>query len=107
MRLNHLYARSLHSERKKEAFREKYFAAYDSCDQNPPEDRCIETGKLLPFYLHRRPADRFNVSSSKGAVAVGKLASLVILDADPATDLAAFSRVRTTIRTGQVIYSKP
>ena len=57
--------------------------------------------------LTTAPSDRFNVSSSKGTVEPGKLADLVLLDADPATDITAFSRVRTTIRTGQVIYSRP
>jgi len=57
--------------------------------------------------LTTAPAERFNVSATKGTVEAGKLADLVILDADPATDLSAFSRVRTTIRTGQVIYSRP
>ena len=57
--------------------------------------------------LTTAPAERFNVSSTKGTVETGKLADLVLLDADPATDVTAFSRVRTTIRTGQVIYSAP
>jgi imidazolonepropionase-like amidohydrolase len=57
--------------------------------------------------LTTAPAERFNVSATKGTVEAGKLADLVILDADPATDFSAFSRVGTTIRTGQVIYSQP
>jgi imidazolonepropionase-like amidohydrolase len=57
--------------------------------------------------LTTAPADRFGVSSDKGTVEPGKLADLVLLDADPATDVTAFSRVRATVRTGQVIYTKP
>ena len=57
--------------------------------------------------LTTAPAERFNVTSSKGTIEPGKLADLVLLDADPATDVTAFSRVQTTIRTGQVIYSRP
>ncbi len=57
--------------------------------------------------LTTAPAARFNVSTDKGTVEPGKLADLVLLDADPAKDVTAFARVRATIRTGQVIYSKP
>ena len=57
--------------------------------------------------LTTAPASLFNVIADKGTVEAGKFADLVVLDADPATDITAFSRVRTTIRTGRVIYSRP
>jgi len=57
--------------------------------------------------LTTAPAERFKVAADKGTVEPGKLADLVLLDADPAADISAFSKVRATIRTGQVIYSKP
>jgi imidazolonepropionase-like amidohydrolase len=46
------------------------------------------------------PAGRFGVSNSKGRIAAGKLAEPTILDADPAQDVSAFAKVRTTIRSG-------
>jgi imidazolonepropionase-like amidohydrolase len=57
--------------------------------------------------LTTAPAERFKVSADKGTVEPGKLADLVLLDADPATDVTAFARIRATIRTGRVIYSRP
>jgi imidazolonepropionase-like amidohydrolase len=54
--------------------------------------------------LTTAPAERLGVSSHKGTIAVGKLADLVVLDADPANDVANFARVGATIRSGMVIY---
>jgi imidazolonepropionase-like amidohydrolase len=56
--------------------------------------------------LTTAPAERFGVASDKGTIAPGKLADLVLLDADPATGTAAFARVRTTIRGGRILYSR-
>jgi imidazolonepropionase-like amidohydrolase len=56
--------------------------------------------------LTTAPAARFGVQADKGRVAVGQLADLVVLEADPATDVAAFSTVLCTIRSGRVIYSQ-
>jgi imidazolonepropionase-like amidohydrolase len=36
----------------------------------------------------------------------GKMADLVVVDGDPASDVTAFSRVHFTIRTGQLIYER-
>jgi imidazolonepropionase-like amidohydrolase len=57
--------------------------------------------------LTTAPAGRFGVTAEKGTVEAGKLADLVVLDADPAVEVAAFSKVRTTIRSGRVVYTKP
>ena len=56
--------------------------------------------------LTTAPAGRFGVTGDKGTIAPGKLADLVVLEADPAKDVAAFARVQTTIRSGRVIYSR-
>jgi imidazolonepropionase-like amidohydrolase len=56
--------------------------------------------------LTTAPASRLGVSQIKGTVTPGKLADLTVLDADPAKDLSAFSRVRMTIRSGKVIYQR-
>ncbi len=52
------------------------------------------------------PAARFNVTALKGTITPGKLADLVVLDGDPATDIGAFSRVHYTIRSGRLIYER-
>jgi imidazolonepropionase-like amidohydrolase len=52
------------------------------------------------------PAARFGVAAQRGTITPGKIADLVVLDGDPASDLSAFSRVRFTIRTGRVIYER-
>ena len=57
--------------------------------------------------LTTAPAERFGVTDQKGTIAVGKLADLVVLAADPASDVANFAKVQTTVRSGRVIYSRP
>ena len=54
--------------------------------------------------LTTAPAERFGVTDRKGTIAVGKLADLVVLRADPASDVANFSKVQTTVRSGRMIY---
>ncbi len=53
--------------------------------------------------LTTNPAARMGVQDRKGTVTVGKLADLVVLDADPAEDLKNFSRVSIVIRSGAKI----
>jgi imidazolonepropionase-like amidohydrolase len=50
------------------------------------------------------PARRFGESADRGRVAHGLAADLVVLASDPRADVAAFSRVRYTIKAGRVIY---
>lgn len=54
--------------------------------------------------LTTNPARRFQYSNIVGRIAKGMNADLVVLSGDPAQDVAAFSRVRYTIRHGYVIY---
>jgi imidazolonepropionase-like amidohydrolase len=56
--------------------------------------------------LTTNPAARMGVQNRKGTVTAGKLADLVILDADPAADLKNFSRVRTAVRSGEVVWQR-
>ena len=60
--------------------------------------------KTVLGMLTTNPASRMGVSDSKGSVTAGKLADLTILDADPATDLTNFSRVRAVIRSGKLVW---
>jgi imidazolonepropionase-like amidohydrolase len=52
------------------------------------------------------PATRFHVDAQRGTIMPGKMADLVVLDADPASDVTAFSRVHFTIRNGRLIYER-
>ena len=56
--------------------------------------------------LTTNPAARMGVQNRKGTVTTGKLADLVILDADPAAGLKNFSRVRTVVRSGAVVWQR-
>jgi imidazolonepropionase-like amidohydrolase len=55
--------------------------------------------------LTTAPAERLGVSDRKGTIATGKLADLVVLSADPASDVANFSKVQAVVRSGRVIYT--
>ena len=52
------------------------------------------------------PATRFHVTADKGTVEAGKMADLVVLDADPEKDLSTLSHPRTTIRGGKVLFER-
>src|SRR6266700_852703 len=56
--------------------------------------------------LTANPAARMGVQDRKGSVTAGKLADLVVLDADPAADLKNFSRVQTVLRSGAVVWQR-
>lgn len=62
--------------------------------------------KTVLAMLTTNPAFRMGVSGSKGTLTPGKLADLTILDADPASDLTNFSRVRAVIRSGRVVWQR-
>jgi imidazolonepropionase-like amidohydrolase len=57
--------------------------------------------------LTTAPAARFGRADRSGRVATGFDADLVILDADPAADVAAFARVHATLRAGQWLSRTP
>jgi len=56
--------------------------------------------------LTTNPARKFGDSGHSGRIAKGMKADLVILGADPAQDVRAYSKVRFTIRGGQVVYQQ-
>jgi imidazolonepropionase-like amidohydrolase len=56
--------------------------------------------------LTTNPAQRFGYATHAGRIAKGLDADLVILRADPAQTTSAFSKVRYTIRGGEVIYAE-
>jgi imidazolonepropionase-like amidohydrolase len=54
--------------------------------------------------LTTAPARRFGRQKQTGTIAPGMQADLVLLSADPATDVRHFSQVAYTIRQGRIIY---
>jgi imidazolonepropionase-like amidohydrolase len=56
--------------------------------------------------LTTNPAQRFGYSTHSGRIAKGMDADLVVLGADPSQNTSAFSKVRYTIRGGEVIYAE-
>jgi imidazolonepropionase-like amidohydrolase len=83
-----------------------YMHDYTTGDEFNALVQCGLTPMDILAMLTTAPASRLGVSQIKGTVTPGKLADLTVLDADPAQDLAAFSRVRMTIRSGKVIYQR-
>jgi imidazolonepropionase-like amidohydrolase len=55
--------------------------------------------------LTTNPARRFGFGRQSGRVRRGFAGDLVVLDTDPARDVASFARLRYTIRGGEIIYS--
>jgi imidazolonepropionase-like amidohydrolase len=85
----------------------------DAGDQNgddPTQEYVLMQRSGMTFWqilasLTTAPAERFGESASRGRIAPGMAADLVVLAADPADDIQAFAKVRYTIRRGVVISS--
>ncbi len=82
------------------------------CLKNPrPEgaESSLTESASSPFQAEpahtTNPAERFGYSAHGGRIAKGMDGDLVVLRADPAQDVTAFSKVRYTIRGGKVIFS--
>ena len=56
--------------------------------------------------LTTAPAGRFRMAERAGRLAPGFEADVVVLDADPRRDAAAFAQVGATIRRGEVVYRR-
>lgn len=68
--------------------------------------RCGLEWRDVLAMLTVNPAARLGEQDRKGTVTPGKLADLVVLDADPAADLKNFARVQTVVRSGAVVWHK-
>jgi imidazolonepropionase-like amidohydrolase len=83
-----------------------YMTDYSTQD----EFRALEQSGLNAMDILRMlttaPAERFGVVNRKGTIASGKLADIVVLSADPASDVANFAKVQTTVRSGRVIFGR-
>jgi len=84
-----------------------YMTDYSTEGEFEALGKCGLTSTDVLAMLTTNPAARMGDLNQKGTVTAGKLADLTVLDADPATDLTNFSRVRMTIRSGKVVYQRP
>jgi imidazolonepropionase-like amidohydrolase len=80
-----------------------YTDAFDTTEEYRLMSAALDWRAILRA-LTTAPAERFGYAASKGRVARGMDADLVLLEADPAQDPTAFARVRDTIRGGRVIW---
>lgn len=86
-----------------------------SAPVDPSGDIALVTGKVYPtpqaapilgaVVLIHNPATFFKAGKT-GKVLRGYDADLVVLGADPATDIRNFAKVEYTIRAGKIIYKK-
>ena len=57
--------------------------------------------------LTTAPARRFGYADCSGRIASGMDANRVVLNADPAKDVTALSKVRYVVRKGRIVYTEP
>src|SRR2546426_970503 len=80
-----------------------YMTDYDPTDEYVYMQQAgLSYGQILAA-LTTAPAERFGVANRTGRLAVGFDADVVVLEGDPASDIRALARVRTTLRAGRVI----
>jgi imidazolonepropionase-like amidohydrolase len=85
-----------------------YMTDYDPTDEYRYMQRAGMSFRQILAALTTAPARRFRWGErTSGRLEAGKNADLVLLDADPATDIEALSRVRSVWRHGREIYARP
>jgi imidazolonepropionase-like amidohydrolase len=82
-----------------------YMADYDPTQEYRLMARALTPMQILAS-LTTAPAARWKEGERRGTVVKGKDADLAVLEADPAADPANFSKLRCTIRAGQVTWLK-
>jgi imidazolonepropionase-like amidohydrolase len=81
-----------------------YIDYFDTAEEFVWMSRAGMSFEQILASLTTNPADRFGYSEHSGRIAKGMDADLVVLRDDPQHDVTAFSRVRYTIRRGEIIY---
>jgi len=81
-----------------------YVTDYDPVEEYRQMERAGMGFRDILASLTTSPAARFGESRRKGRIAAGMDADMVLLAADPAGDVKAFSNVRYTLRKGRIIY---
>jgi len=80
-----------------------YIADYDPTDEYVYMQQAGLSYAQILASLTTAPATRFGAAGRTGRLAIGFDADVVVLDGDPAGDIRALARVRTTMRAGRVI----
>jgi imidazolonepropionase-like amidohydrolase len=83
-----------------------YITQFDTSEEFTWMSRAGMSFQQILASLTTSPAQRFGYSTHSGRIANGYDADLVVLRADPAQSTSAFSKVRYTIRGGEVIYAE-
>ena len=82
-----------------------YTDHFDTAEEFTLMSRAGMSFQQILASLTTSPAARFGYATHSGTIASGMDADLVVLKADPAADIANFSKVHLVIRDGKVIYS--
>jgi imidazolonepropionase-like amidohydrolase len=82
-----------------------YIQQFDTAEEFKWMSRAGMNYQDILASLTTNPAQRFGYANHTGRIANGLDADLVVLSADPAQNITAFSKVRYTIRAGEVIYA--
>jgi imidazolonepropionase-like amidohydrolase len=77
-----------------------YIEQFDTAEEFTLMSRAGLTWQQILATLTTNPAERFGFATRSGRIAKG-------LDADPAQDVTAFSKVAFTIRHGKSLFGKP
>src|SRR5246127_3525896 len=84
-----------------------YIEHFDTSEEFSWMSRAGMSFQQILASLTTNPAERFGFSARSGRIGKGMDADLVVLSADPAQDVNAFSRVAFTIRLGKIMFGKP
>jgi imidazolonepropionase-like amidohydrolase len=84
-----------------------YIEHFDTAEEFAWMSRAGMSFQQILASLTTNPAERFGFSAHSGCIAKGMDVDLVVLSADPAQDVNAFSRVACTIRLGKIMFGKP
>lgn len=84
-----------------------YMTEYDPTREYELMAKAGMTPMQILASLTTTPAVRWNERNSRGRVAPGLQADVVVLDADPADSPGNFAAVRCVVRAGEIIYSRP
>jgi imidazolonepropionase-like amidohydrolase len=84
-----------------------YTDHFDTTEEFTLMSRAGMSWQQILASLTTNPVARFASASRSGHIAKGLDADLVVLSADPAQDVTAFSKVAFTIRHGKILFGKP
>jgi imidazolonepropionase-like amidohydrolase len=84
-----------------------FLPGYDPTDEYVQMSQAELTWSEILASLTTNPAARFGEKLTRGSIARGLDADLVVLASDPATDVRAFADVTQVIRGGKVIFNPP